>query len=236
MIGSLYSTVLDSPDIKGSAAFYAELAGLSEHYADDNWVTLLTKEGWRVCFQRADDHVSPRWPDPAAPQQFHLDFRFPDMAAGVERAIELGATRLPGGGETWTVLADPAGHPFCVCQGEPGSEIQLADVAIDCPDAAALAGFYSELLGLPVTWEGEGGGAIGADGKLSVIFQQVETYNPPQWPDAAHPQQYHLDVKVTDIEEAEPKALALGATKLPGGGEDFRVYADPAGHPFCLIW
>jgi hypothetical protein len=41
---------------------------------------------------------------------------------------------------------------------------------------------------------------------------------------------------VDDVEEAEPKALALGAKRLPGEGDDFRVYADPAGHPFCLVW
>ena len=48
--------------------------------------------------------------------------------------------------------------------------------------------------------------------------------------------QFHLDVRVADVEEAEPKVLALGARKLPGGGGDFRVYADPVGHPFCLVW
>jgi hypothetical protein len=41
---------------------------------------------------------------------------------------------------------------------------------------------------------------------------------------------------VADVEEAEPKVLALGARRLPGEGGDFRVYADPAGHPFCLVW
>jgi hypothetical protein len=41
---------------------------------------------------------------------------------------------------------------------------------------------------------------------------------------------------VEDIDTAEREVLALGATRLPGDGQDFRVYADPAGHPFCLIW
>lgn len=236
MIGSLHSIVLDTSDIKGLASFYTELAGLSEHYADDDWIMLESAEGWKLGFQRADDHVPPRWPDPAYPQQFHLDLLVPDREAAVERAIALGATRLPGGGESWTVLADPAGHPFCVCQGEPDSAVKLADVAIDCPDGSALARFYAELLGLEVTYEGAEGAAIGADGRLTVMFQQIEVYNPPQWPDPAHPQQFHLDVRVTDIGEAEPKVLALGARKLPGGGDTFRVYADPVGHPFCLVW
>ena len=52
----------------------------------------------------------------------------------------------------------------------------------------------------------------------------------------AHPQQVHLDVQVeySEITALEERVLALGATRLPGDGENWRVYADPAGHPFCL--
>jgi len=46
----------------------------------------------------------------------------------------------------------------------------------------------------------------------------------------------HFDVRVKDIAEAETQVLALGARRLSGGGEQCRVYADPAGHPFCLVW
>ena len=45
----------------------------------------------------------------------------------------------------------------------------------------------------------------------------------------------HLDIAVTDIDQAEKEALALGAKRLPGEGKSFRVYRDPAGHPFCLV-
>ena len=55
-----------------------------------------------------------------------------------------------------------------------------------------------------------------------------------QWPDPARPQQAHLDIMVDDLDAGEQRALALGATRLNGGGETFRVFADPAGHPFCL--
>ena len=50
------------------------------------------------------------------------------------------------------------------------------------------------------------------------------------------PQQLHLDIRVEDVEEAEGKVLGLGAKPLPGEGGDFRVYSDPAGHPFCLVF
>jgi hypothetical protein len=77
---------------------------------------------------------------------------------------------------------------------------------------------------------------IGAEGSQPLLFQQVGSYSPPRWPDPAHPQQVHLDVHVDDVDAAEAATLALGATRLPGDGEDWRVFADPAGKPFCLVW
>jgi len=236
MIGRLSEIVLDTPDVRGLAAFYGTVAGLSMIRADDDWITTVTAEGWRVAFQQADDLVPARWPDPAHPQQMHLDLVVPDLPAAVEQAERAGATRLPGGGETYTVLADPAGHPFCLCQRDGIERAGLADVCVDCPDGAALARFYAPLLGMEVTWEGAEGTMISADGQPAVIFQQVPAYHPPRWPDPTCPQQLHLDIEVTDIESAEERTLALGATRLPGGGADFRVYADPVGHPFCLVW
>jgi catechol-2,3-dioxygenase len=236
MIGKLNEIVLDTPDTKGLSEFYGEVAGLSTVGVDGGWITTSTPEGWRIAFQQADDHVAPRWPDPAFPQQMHLDLLVPDLAAAVGRAEKAGATRLPGGGDTYTVLADLSGHPFCLCQRDGVEGASLADVCIDCPDGAALAKFYAPLLGMEVTYEGPEGAMISAEGQPGVVFQNVATYNAPRWPDPAFPQQFHLDVEVADIEEAEKQAVALGATRLPGGGEEFRVYADPVGHPFCLVW
>jgi catechol-2,3-dioxygenase len=108
-------------------------------------------------------------------------------------------------------------------------------VMLDCPDAKTLSAFYAELLGKPVTYEADGMAMIGTDGDRPVLFQQVETYSPPRWPDPAYPQQVHLDVLVDDIESAQRAALAIGAERL-GSGENWRVYADPAGKPFCMLW
>lgn len=108
---------------------------------------------------------------------------------------------------------------------------------IDCPDPDALAGFYQELLGMQRVYAEGDWVVIGdAPDRPGVAFQRIADFAPPRWPDPAHPQQMHLDVRVEDIEQAEPQVLALGATRLPGGGETFRVYADPVGHPFCLVW
>jgi catechol 2,3-dioxygenase-like lactoylglutathione lyase family enzyme len=114
---------------------------------------------------------------------------------------------------------------------------QLHSVVIDAPDAYALATFYADLLGMEVSRGGPGDDWVVVTGAgYRLAFQQAPDLQPPEWPDPNRPQQFHLDVRVADIDEAEPKALALGARRLPGGGGDFRVFADPVGHPFCLVW
>jgi catechol-2,3-dioxygenase len=235
MIGTLRTIVLDARDITGLSSFYTGLAGWTRTYAEDDWVTLTTDDGWRIGIQQAPDHVPPRWPDASHPQQAHLDLRVPDLDAATARAVALGADLLRKD-ETWHTLADPAGHPFDLCLNADDPRTTLMGVMLDCPDAKALSAFYAELLGKPVRYEADGMAMIGSEGVQPVLFQQVERYVPPRWPDPAGPQQLHLDVKVDDIESAERAALAIGATRLPGDGENWRVYADPAGKPFCLLW
>ncbi|MFY1670932.1 VOC family protein [Plantactinospora sp. WMMB334] len=149
------------------------------------------------------------------------------------RALGLGATLLRRN-ESWHTLADPAGHPFDLCLKADNPDTTVMGVMLDCPDAKVLSIFYAELLGKPVTYDGDGMAMIGNDGEQPVLFQQVTDYTPPRWPDPTRPQQVHLDVVVDDFDVAEPAVLALGARRLPAGGPRFRVYADPADKPFCL--
>lgn len=113
---------------------------------------------------------------------------------------------------------------------------RLHHVVIDCPDPSALARFYLQLLGLSVTYEDDDWVVIAKnDTNSGLAFQRAPDHQPPRWPDPRWPQQYHVDVMVDDVQTAEPQALALGARQLPGKLTTSRVYADPAGHPFCLI-
>ncbi|MEV4630317.1 VOC family protein [Micromonospora sp. NPDC049523] len=231
--GRLELVALDAPDIEKLASFYAELAGWEIIRKESEWITVRTADGQEVAFQLAPDHVAPQWPGQEHPQQFHLDLLVDGHEAAAQRAVELGATRLADG-PTWITLADPAGHPFDLCQSDGvGPAMGLFAATIDAPDSPALARFYAELLGMEVTYEGPEGALIAGDGK-SVMFQQVSEYNPPAWPDPAKPQQAHLDILVDDLDAGQARALELGASRLNGGGEKFRVFADPAGHPFCL--
>ena len=112
---------------------------------------------------------------------------------------------------------------------------KLRALVIDCEDPDSLARFYQELLGMIRVHEEDGFISIGdAAGLPSVDFQRVDRLVRPQWPDADHPQQMHVDVLVEDLDAGEAAVLLLGATSLDAGTETFRVFSDPSGHPFCL--
>lgn len=108
-------------------------------------------------------------------------------------------------------------------------------IVLDCPDPKALATFYGALLDWEVVKADPDWATIRAPHGDSLQFQQVDPYTPPAWPGQQIPQQMHLDVDVDDLDEAEAAVLALGATKHEHQpGTTFRVFLDPAGHPFCL--
>ncbi|MFE2412078.1 VOC family protein [Kitasatospora sp. NPDC059408] len=117
---------------------------------------------------------------------------------------------------------------------------KLQCLVLDCPEPAALARFYAGLLGGEVDrpdprWAlGDGWSTLHLDGGAVLCFQRVADHRPPRWPDPEHPQQAHLDVDVEDLDAAERAVLALGAVRLHDAG-GWRVFADPAGHPVCLI-
>jgi catechol 2,3-dioxygenase-like lactoylglutathione lyase family enzyme len=110
---------------------------------------------------------------------------------------------------------------------------RLHHVIVDCPDPQGAAEFYSALLGQPITYTDQDFAVVSVDDHTSgLAFQRSADQRPPTWPDPAVPQQIHLDVMVDDLPRAREAVLALGATELSIGDH---VFADPAGHPFCLI-
>jgi predicted enzyme related to lactoylglutathione lyase len=106
---------------------------------------------------------------------------------------------------------------------------------IDCSDPGALATFYGALLDWTVKDDGDWAEIRPADGSDCISFQQVADYRAPEWPGQGIPQQMHLDLIVEDLDEGEQTAVSLGAAKTDvQPGTSFRVFLDPAGHPFCL--
>ncbi|MEV6850240.1 VOC family protein [Actinoplanes sp. NPDC051411] len=130
----------------------------------------------------------------------------------------------------------------------------VRQVVLDTLDARGLAEFYRQMFGLTYR-EGD---EIPADGSpdergadwlvlrnpggIQLAFQQTTGVTPSTWPDGTIPQQFHLDTVVPDTEALDvqhERALGLGAKLLFDRSDDpdepLRVYADPAGHPFCVF-
>ena len=118
--------------------------------------------------------------------------------------------------------------------------------ALDCPDPVELANFHSQITGFEVVvahrdkvglpqWVE----LVDVD-QTRIAFQKIDKYLKPTWPEGPVPQQAHLDFDVSDLDVAEQLILKIGAVKSsiqPSSNPDdnFRVYFDPAGHPFCLV-
>jgi catechol 2,3-dioxygenase-like lactoylglutathione lyase family enzyme len=115
---------------------------------------------------------------------------------------------------------------------------RLEKTVFDCPVPESLARFYAAVLGMRVNEESPDWVVIGvAPGARELAFQRAPEWTAPRWPDPHGAQQLHLDIRVDDVDAAEQQVLALGARRLPNEHESgFRVFADPAGHPFCLVF
>ncbi|MEU8253330.1 VOC family protein [Micromonospora inaquosa] len=114
-------------------------------------------------------------------------------------------------------------------------KIRLSAVTLDSSDAIRLAEFYADITGGTMTQLGDEWACVQSPaGRLN--FQTVPGYTPPTWPDRTSSIMMHVDFMVEDRDAAEARVLAAGATKYdfqPNSKQCF-VYADPAGHPFCL--
>jgi predicted enzyme related to lactoylglutathione lyase len=113
-------------------------------------------------------------------------------------------------------------------------------VVFDAPDLAAESRFWSGVLGGRVEAEDDWHHVYDAAGQPRIGVQLAPDHRPPEWPDGT-PQQIHLDLFVDDVRAAQDEVTSLGARVLQEAGNldssaGFQVYADPAGHPFCLCW
>jgi len=128
---------------------------------------------------------------------------------------------------------------------------QLLQTVLDCTDARSLAEFYRRLLGLEYRPGDEPSGEVpdadwlvlvGSDDRRRLAFQQVDELPETTWPEPGVPQQMHLDTTVrtrAELDAQHERALALGARlvldRTDDPDEPLRVYADPAGHRFCIF-
>lgn len=115
---------------------------------------------------------------------------------------------------------------------------RLSGVALECRDPAALADFYSRLTGWPVVFADPDWYSIGESEQAGfhLSFQRSPEHQRPTWPDPASSMQFHLHLRVDDLDAAERVVVELGGMKFAHqpSPDHSRVFADPAGHPFCL--
>jgi len=118
-------------------------------------------------------------------------------------------------------------------------KINFQVIVFDAADLAAESRFWAGVFGGTVDAEDDWH-MVKVDGEPRVGVQLAPDHQRPEWPDGS-PQQIHLDLWVDDFEAAHQQVMSLGARVLKPAAntttpDNFQVYADPAGHPFCLCW
>lgn len=110
-------------------------------------------------------------------------------------------------------------------------------VALDCPDPLALARFYQQIVGGEIKTDPNSDQWVRLElaDACDIGFQKDPDYTPPDWPHG-EPQQAHLDFDLSDLDAGEAAVLAIGARKadIQPDPDEWRVFIDPVGHPFCL--
>jgi len=120
-----------------------------------------------------------------------------------------------------------------------GLRIKMQVIVFDAADLASVSTFWAGVLGGTVKtyddWH-----MVFVDDEPRIGIQHAPNHVRPDWPDGTQ-QQMHLDFWVEDAAEAHELVMSLGATLLQAAEQTdapdtFQVYADPAGHPFCICW
>lgn len=105
---------LDCADPEPVSRFWSELLGWERVYLDEN-AAMVQGPNQALGFGRVENYAAPPWPNDRGSKQFHFDLSTDDIAATAQRCIELGAHQpVEQPADTWLVLIDPAGHPFCL--------------------------------------------------------------------------------------------------------------------------
>ncbi|MCQ4150902.1 MULTISPECIES: VOC family protein [Rhodococcus] len=121
----LFAVTVDCPQPRELAEFYQKFLGGQLRSGNPDFVVLTSEQDVRIDFQRVDNHVPDRWPNPDAPRRLHLDFSVDNLPEAEQQLCDLGAelaSHQPGG-QRFRVFFDPAGHPFCVTSSQVAATI-----------------------------------------------------------------------------------------------------------------
>ena len=114
-VATLKMVTLDSTDARRDAAFWSAVLGWDVAAVEDEYAMLTGPGGVALGLGLIEGYQAPGWPNEHGSKQFHFDLAVDDVEAAAARCVELGASRpAEQPGETWRVLLDPSGHPFCL--------------------------------------------------------------------------------------------------------------------------
>lgn len=115
-VGKLWSVTLDCADPTPLAQFWASMLDGTVAFESDAFIAVQTPGDTWIAAYKIEDYVAPKWPDGDVAKQFHLDLAVDDLDVAEREAIALGAVKAEHqpNADTFRVLFDPAGHPFCV--------------------------------------------------------------------------------------------------------------------------
>ena len=119
----------------------------------------------------------------------------------------------------------------------PAPIVELAAITVDCLDLRPMIDFYAQAFGARTSHENDTGAWIHLDQGPLILLRRVEGYQAPTWPQQDVPIQFHLELWIDDLDEAESRLQALGAVSCdfqPHRAQGNVVMLDPAGHPFCI--
>lgn len=110
---------LDSSDVRRDVAFWHAVLGWEVAHEQDEYGMLTSPDGLALGFGLVEGYEAPGWPNERGSKQFHLDLAVDDLDAAAQEVVGLGGT-LPDEqpGETWRVVLDPSGHPFCLTRAQ----------------------------------------------------------------------------------------------------------------------
>ena len=111
--------------------------------------------------------------------------------------------------------------------------LRIAGISLDCADPQSLADFYARLLDGQLAWSNQGSAGVRLSGEAVLVFQRVADFTPPAWPGSSI---VHLDLAGDgQLDDLEARALAAGARLADVQFDSrWRIFLDPAGHPFCI--